>query len=66
MKNVVLNVIIFYVVHQMRSITFDLLGRRDSTEDNFRETLTGKHTEANPTDRTTVFDQSQSSVFTSN
>lgn len=63
MKNVVLDVIIFDVVHQMSSVAFDLFGRRDGTEDNFRESLAGKHTETNPTDRTTVFDKSQRSVF---
>ena len=47
----------------MRSVAFDLLWRRDGTEDDLCETLTGKHAETNAADGSSVFDQRQSSVF---
>jgi hypothetical protein len=63
MKNVMLYVVVFDMVHQMGSVTLDLFGRSDSTKNYFRETLTGKHPETNTTDRSAIFDQSQCSML---
>ena len=63
MKNIVFYVVIFDVIHQVSAVTFDLLGRSDGTKDNFRETLTGKHAEANTSNGSAVFDKSQCSMF---
>lgn len=41
----------------------DLLIRGDSTEDNLREALGGKHAEADPPDDAPVLDQGQSLVL---
>ena len=63
MKNIMLYVVVFYVVHQMGTVTLDLLGRSDGTKDDFRETLTGKHPETNTSDRPAIFDESQCSML---
>ena len=66
MKNVMLYVVVFDVVHQMGTVTLDLFGRSDGTKNYFRETLCGKHPETNTTDRSAIFDKSQCSMLAVN
>lgn len=47
----------------MASPYLDLLIRGDGTEDNLCESLSGKHPEADASDHTAVFNQSQCLVF---
>lgn len=62
-QDIVLDVIVFEHVHEMSTVAFDLLLRRHSAEHDFGETLACKHTEADSTDWSAVFDQSKSFVF---
>ena len=55
MEDIVLDVVIFDVIHQVSSVTFDLLRGSDGAEDDFCEALTGEHPEADPTDGSPIF-----------
>ena len=62
-QHVVLDVVVFDVVHQVGAVALDLFRWRDGTEDDLRESLHGEHSEADATDRPVVFDQRQRPVF---
>lgn len=54
-KNVMFNVIIFDVVHQVRSISFNLFRGRHGTEYNFCKALTWKHPKTNTPNGPSIF-----------
>lgn len=58
--------VILDVIHQVRSVTFDLLWRGDGAKDDLSEALSGEHSEADTTDGPAIFDQRQSPVLTKN
>lgn len=55
-ENIVFDMVILNVVHQVGPISFNLLRGCNSTEYDFCETLSRKHSEANTTDWSTIFD----------
>ena len=57
MEDIVLDVVIFDVIHQVGSVTFDLLWGSDGAEDDLCEALTGEHPEADPADGSPIFYQ---------
>ncbi len=50
------DVVVFDVIHQVSSISFNLLRRGNGTEYDFGETLAGEHSKADTTDWSIIFD----------
>ena len=58
MQNVILDVIIFQVIHHVSSVSFDLFIRGHCAKDDFCKSLGRKHPETNAADGPVVFDES--------
>lgn len=66
MFDAIARAVVFQVVHEMRTIAFDLLVAGDGAENDFGESLRCECTKANAANRSTLLDERQRFVFATN